>query len=253
MKPVVHSVAAAVAVLLSIGAALATPTPQQQCDSARITAWKKYVSCVDVRTKVALPFDWVASAKCRHNYFHNWATFQTAARYLGSTCVGPRFVDNGDGTVTDRLTTLVWEQKDSQDSVPNFADPHDADNGYPWSTGTDKPDGTAFTSFLAGAGTGLNTAGFAGATGWRLPTLVELQTIVRDFPCSGVPGGAHCFCYPRPCIDGTFGPTQTFMYWSATGYLPFAWAAWCVNFFDGSVGGCATDTSYYVRAVRGGL
>jgi hypothetical protein len=33
--------------LLWTGTALATATPQQNCDNARITAWKAYQSCVD--------------------------------------------------------------------------------------------------------------------------------------------------------------------------------------------------------------
>src|SRR5713101_3450419 len=63
---------------------------------------------------------------------------------------GPRFVDNGDGTVTDHQTGLQWEKKVALDDTPNLADPHDADNNYTWNTtigGTD-PNGTAFTDFL---------------------------------------------------------------------------------------------------------
>jgi hypothetical protein len=40
-----------------------------------------------------------------------------------------RFVDNGDGTVTDTRTGLMWEQKTDDGSI------HDKDNVYTWSTG----------------------------------------------------------------------------------------------------------------------
>jgi len=40
--------------------------------------------------------------------------------------VGPRFVDNGDGTVTDRLTALTWEKKSDDGSL------HDQDLRLPW-------------------------------------------------------------------------------------------------------------------------
>jgi hypothetical protein len=45
----------------------------------------------------------------------------------------PRFVDNGDGTVTDNQTGLQWEKKTTAvGSVANLADPHDVDNAYTW-------------------------------------------------------------------------------------------------------------------------
>jgi hypothetical protein len=95
--------------------------------------------------------------------------------------------------------------------------------------------------------------GFAGANGWRLPTLVELETIVRDFRCTGAGGGSACNCGPDSCIDATFGPTQSYYYWSATSYLPSPSDAWAVAFSDGLVGNEDETFVFYVRAVRGGL
>src|SRR5262245_36534894 len=51
----------------------------------------------------------------------------------------PRFVDNGNGTVTDRQTGLMWEKK--TDGNVNAT--------YTWSSTGTAPDGTLFTSFLA--------------------------------------------------------------------------------------------------------
>ena len=88
---------AACATLLCAGAALATTTPQQKCDYARITAWKKYQSCVDgvvAKQAKGTGFDLLAAfPKCRHKYFGKWATFQSIT---GSTCIGLRYTDNGD-------------------------------------------------------------------------------------------------------------------------------------------------------------
>lgn len=56
----------------------------------------------------------------------------------------PRYVDNGDGTITDEQTGLMWEKKitlsggsptpgQSPTPGPDFTNPHDAYNGYVWS------------------------------------------------------------------------------------------------------------------------
>jgi len=242
---------AACATLLWAGAALATPTPQQNCDNARITAWKVYTSCIDsvvAKHAKGVIFDsFAAFAKCRHAYFKKWTAFQTKASLAGSTCIGSRFVVFG--AVFDNLTGLIWEQKTTDSSV------HDEGNTYTWSTGAPWfGNGTAFTTFLTGAGTGLNVAGFGGANDWRLPTLAELQTILLDFRCTGAGGGPTCSCGSLPCIDLTFGPTPTFgIYWSATSYVPDPNSAWVVE-FDGIVTPLAIKNfGNPVRAVRGGL
>ena len=240
--------------LLSAGAALAAPPPQVKCDSARVAAWRKYQACVgNVAYKDAkvVGFDQRAAfAKCRHKYFGRWAKFQS---YVGSTCVGPRFTDNGDQTVTDNLSGLVWEKKDDAGLV------HDKDNAYTWSSGMQaKEDGTAFTSFLTGAVTGLNVAAFGGASGWRLPKLAELQTIMLDFECKGDSGSPTCSCPSHPCIDPALdaGNTLPGIYWSNSVYVAGAESAWVVDFFGGPAGWQVVSQNTWVnsavRAVRGG-
>jgi len=246
--------AAGCATLLWTAMALAGPTPQEQCRGARVTEWAKYVSCVDgvvAKDAKGVRFDeFAAFAKCRHAYFTKWTGFQTDRSLAGSTCIGSRFTDNGDGTVTDNLSGLLWERKTNLDGAANLADPHDADNPYTWSTGDPfKEDGTAFTSFI---GTVNGGGGLGGANDWRLPTLAELQTIVLDFACTGTGGGSTCTCGSSPCIDGTFGPTQLRYYWSATSWASSPGSAWGVSFSDGGVDVADKTGSAYVRAVRGG-
>jgi hypothetical protein len=156
--------------------------------------------------------------------------------------------DNLDGTVTDHETGLQWEQKVSPGGRPT--DPHDVDNFYSWNAGGGGftfPDGTVFTDFLAklnGASSdGVTLTGcFAGHCDWRLPTIVELQTILKDpFPCG-----------TSPCIDPVFGPTLASNYWSATTSATNPGYAWDVGFNVGNVDYDPEYYNLYVRAVRAG-
>jgi hypothetical protein len=90
------------------------------------------------------------------------------------------------------------------------------------------------------------TGGFAGHCDWRLPTVVELQTILlAPEPCG-----------TSPCIDSIFGPTATGSetnYWSSTAVTGHP-EAWVVDFGNGEVLFRFYNTGFSspVRAVRGG-
>lgn len=156
-----------------------------------------------------------------------------------------RFIDNGDGTITDTQTGLQWEKKTDDGSV------HDKDNIYRWSNTGTAPDGTAFTDFLAtlnsnclgtsGDGSTV-TAGFAGHCDWRLPTIAELRSILL----------APSPCGTSPCINPIFGPTAASLYWSSTTHASLPSFAWDVFFSDGLVVINGKFSINPVRAVRGG-
>jgi len=171
----------------------------------------------------------------------------------------PRFVDNGDGTIIDNQTGLQWEKK-----VAGSGCLHCVDDMYNWSIyGSPYPDGAAFTGFLAtlnGGATGVGncvddgtspptgvSGGFAGHCDWRLPTIVELQTIMdltKGFCGGSWPGD--------PCIDPIFGPTRADLYWSSTSVAIAPSLAWHVHFNFGRARYDDKWHGFWVRAVRGG-
>ena len=169
----------------------------------------------------------------------------------GCELSGERFVDNGDGTVRDQKTGLVWEKKDNLDGNADFADPHDADNTYSWSGGANAPDGTVFTAFLSAlnGGTspdGLVTSGcFTGHCDWRLPTVEELAGIVDATQGS-------CAEQDGPCVDPVLDPMQADGYWSATTFSRNLSQAWIVDFTGGLATHGGKEIAFFVRAVRGG-
>jgi hypothetical protein len=167
-----------------------------------------------------------------------------------------RFVDNGDGTVTDQETGLMWEMKLAPDGTDggNCADPdpearniHCANKLYLWTDlgdGDDaNPDGAAFTVFLAELNQDTSDDAesncFANHCDWRIPRLVELRTILTT-PCDAA-----------PCIDPAFGPAMASTYWSGTSWSAVPASAWVIKFDTGSINTGSKSTRAYVRAVRG--
>lgn len=260
MNRISIAVAVGCAVILGAGMAQAKAkaTAEQKCQAERAKAAGTYASCQQqAQAKLQTTgFDFTkfeaAASKCRVKYAGTWAKLQAKAGLKGSSCAAARFVANGDGTVTDNLTGLVWEQKANLDDTPNLADRHDADNVYTWCVDGNSDfncdnagaaDGTAYTDFLRS----LNSECLGGQCDWRLPTRDELQTILAD-PFSG------SACPTPSCIDATFGPTQAGFYWSATSQASTPANTWYVTFLGGSVGGISkTSKTVYVRGVRGGL
>ncbi len=157
----------------------------------------------------------------------------TGCTFDTSGCYAARFEDNGDGTVTDHQTGLMWEKKTDDSSI------HDKDNFYDWDTAM----GDWISEVNGWSGDGSTQSGLGGHTDWRMPTSAELQTILLEpYPCG-----------TSPCIDPIFGPTQSDGYWSSTIFAGLPFTAFGVLFSDGAVGFDNKDNGHYVRAVRGGL
>ncbi len=169
-----------------------------------------------------------------------------------SQCTNDRFVDNGNGTITDNQTGLQWEKKSDDGGV------HDRDNVYQWSASGIAPDGRAFTVFLAALNNCLSSdgatvaGGFAGHCDWRLPTIVELQTILdcsSGSPCVDPAFNTGC---TANCTVTTCSCTAASVYWSSTSFAGDPGGAWDVFFNFGNVFANGKDNDFHVRAVRGG-
>lgn len=129
------------------------------------------------------------------------------------------FVNNGDGTVTDTNTGLMWARCSGGQS------------------GADCASGTAYLETWQSALTYAENATLAGYDDWRLPNQRELLSLID-------------YSTVNPAIDEIFFPaTPISLFWSASPYAYFG-GAWHFSLYDGYVG--TRYDSYSVRLVRGG-
>lgn len=105
------------------------------------------------------------------------------------------FVDNGDGTVTDRSTGLMWQKDGSID-------------GMKWQ------DAKKYVNKL-------NTEKYAGLSDWRLPTIEELVSLMKPMKSEG-----------RLYIDSVFSDKQD-VCWSSDTFGSDT--AWYVSFKAGMI------------------
>jgi hypothetical protein len=135
--------------------------------------------------------------------------------YRAGCSTAGRFVDNGDDTVTDTCTGLMWQKA----TAPGM---------YTWQAALKYCDGLAL----------------GGRDDWRLPNINELHSLVR-----------YDNAWPTPAIDPVFTfPTDVWWYWSSSSAARGPSSAWFLNFAYGNANGNDGKTDGgCVRAVRGGL
>ncbi|NYE26681.1 Lcl C-terminal domain-containing protein [Pigmentiphaga litoralis] len=139
-----------------------------------------------------------------------------------------RFTDNGDGTITDKTTQLMWMQCSLGQSGAACAT--GASTAVSWASAL----GTAATVNANPSGLG------KGYSDWRLPNRNELGSIV-DRACSA------------PAINRAYFPgTGNASYWSSSPSQILTKAAWQLNFVDGDAAPGDTSGSRLVRMVRAG-
>lgn len=149
--------------------------------------------------------------------------------------VARSYKDNGDGTITENTTRLMWEKLCDDDVNPLCPVINDVDIGYSWDQAYQK---------IAG----LNTAPcFANYCDWRLPNYNELQTLVdygrQDLAIDpAFHNGVDSFTSADPGSN---------TYWSSTTYQTYASEGWLIEFGSGQNFVLGKAYRANVRAVRG--
>ncbi len=155
--------------------------------------------------------------------------------YLQSTYGQHFYTDNGDGTVNDDVTGLMWQQCAAGLSGPGCATGSVAT--YNWYEATGTADATHNPG---GAVDYCGDLVWGGHNDWVLPTVNELAGIVD--------AGQY-----NPAIDTTAFPgTPSNYFWSSSSYAGGLGNAWYVTFNSGSVSGHGKSNTSYARCVRGG-
>lgn len=150
------------------------------------------------------------------------------------------YEDNGDGTIRDKRTALMWEKLSNDGSI------HEKGNTYTWAQAFGKIDD-------------LNSQPcFAGFCDWRLPNVFELETL-RDmgthYPAVAAPFNTNCGAHSvgnSGCTVMTCSCTYPNYYWTSTTVSAHPEQAWFVDFNDGIDFAGSKTGEAFVRAVRGG-
>ena len=127
----------------------------------------------------------------------SYATGDDGDLEKGIAWPNPRFTDNGDGTVTDNLTGLIWLKNANCFELPNWAD------------------ALSYCANLASGSCGLTDNSVAGD--WRLPNIKELQSLIH-------------YGFYKPALPNTAGTGQwaegdpftsvrSYAYWSSSTYV----------------------------------
>jgi len=147
----------------------------------------------------------------------------------------PRFTDNGDGTVTDNLTGLIWLRDANCFGQRTWdqalSDCHNLQ--------------TAYCGLTDGSNIG----------DWRLPNQGELQSLMHfGFYDPAVPNtvGTGKWSEGDPFINVQYGLFTSYSYWSST---TIAWDtnnAWAVHMTYGPISDVLKTSESFVWPVRGG-
>ena len=133
-----------------------------------------------------------------------------------ASLLGKPFNDNGNGTVTDIATGLIWQK-----------------------CATAWPDcSTGYIKYWKDSIDYCESLTLGGRSDWRLPNINELRGII-DYNSYSPSTNRYAF------------PSELGFYWSSTTYAKDTTSAWGINFSDGQiVSKNKTSSMGYLRCVR---
>jgi hypothetical protein len=168
---------------------------------------------------------WVLDAGCATDTPAN----QDGKLQKGVAWPNPRFTKNGNGTVTDNLTGLIWLENANCFGDQTWVNAMNSANA------------------LASGACGLTDSSTAGQ--WRLPNVKELQSLI-DFAYYG-PALSNAAGTGQWTAGDPFTAVQV-SYWSSSSYVLYPADAWFVFVNDGDVYSLVRTYTIYVWPVRGG-
>lgn len=181
---------------------------------------------------IFIPF--YLNAQSRHSFTGHCPIPDTGQTVRYSTATGDdsnyqpagvqmSYRDNGDCTITDLVTGLMWSKCGSANQTcSGGACVMTTTNTYTWENAI-----TACEDYT-----------MAGYNDWRLPNIKELFSLVR-------------YSGSAPYIDSVFSCVSG-SYWSSTTYVPYTTYAMLVYFVNGYANFSLKTNSFYVRCVRAG-
>lgn len=149
-------------------------------------------------------------------------TGQDGENQKGYPWPNPRFKDNGNGTVTDNLTGLIWLKNAN------------CFGNQVWATAVSS------SRSLANGQCSLTDGSSAGQ--WRLPSRNELESLVNQQQVNSVTW----------LNAQDFFNVQAYGYWSSSSYAVSTSYAWGVRMSVGNVGYASKASLNYVWPVRAG-
>lgn len=144
----------------------------------------------------------------------------------------PRFTDNGDGTVTDNLTGLMW-LKNASFSTSTLTEwtPKSGNGRLTWY------ESLTYIEKLNNGDFDEIEAGNCGYEDWRLPNIREIASLIHygySMPALSNTTGTEQWSEEAPFVG-----VQSYLYWSSTTVHRQALGsnanAWVVDFSDGDV------------------
>jgi len=179
----------------------------------------------------------------------SYVTDDDGALERGKAWANPRFTDNGDGTVTDNNTGLIWLKQ--ANAIGNLHSGFDTDG----IAGDGKVEWQSAMDFVTAMNAGTYDGGVTPAgtyNDWRLPNVKELESLI-DFGFSG-PALSNAAGTGHWSEGDAFISVQNNYYWSSTSYAGnpsgYAWLVYLHVGYGNSTG--KTSVYYYVWPVRGG-